>query len=253
MKTLQNVQILILWLFSLVAMPMMAQSDEAKEINRIKLSKDYLYAEATMLNEAEALSGAQAILEMTVADWMSNQNKDGDVNAYIINAKQHFTPIKTMRGQYHRAFLYVKKSDIISVTLDSGTMVIAAKNTETATPQDGDAQPVTSEIPTISSVEELKTAITLTPEEQQLATITKFSEVEGYITNLEQAGRVSGYGKKKTMPAEGVCHLLVYNREGSIVAALRREADGKLMNLKTHAEDNVKNYPDCGAIWLQFK
>lgn len=247
-------------LLAFAALPLMAQSDEAKEINRIKLSKDYLYAEATMKDEAEAVSGAQAILEMTVADWMATQKKGESADAYIVQAKQHFTPIKTMRGQYHRAFLYVKKSDIIPVGVGEGTMVFQAKTAEKpaeAAPQQPAEVPVVSqanpEVAVVTSVEELKSAITLTPEEKQLAAIMKFDEVEARVTALEEAGHVTAYGKKKTMPAEGVCHMLVYNRAGGIVAVLRREANGQLMNLRSLQEDNVQNYPDCGAIWLQLK
>jgi len=223
MKPFIHSNIIIVWLLIMATIPMLAQADKADEINTIKLDSTYLYAEATMLNEAEALSGAQAILEMTVTDWISSQGRSGEADAYIVQAQQHFTSIKTMRGQYHRVFLYVRKSDIIPVGPGKTAMII--------------------ERPTI----------TLTPEEKKLAAITKFSEVEGHITTLENAGRLTGYGKKKTMPVEGTCHLLVYNREGNIVAVLRREANQMLLNLKTLAEDSFKNYPDCGAIWLQFK
>jgi len=247
-----NKQTLVAALLALAAIPMTGQTDKTEEINRIKLDSDYLYAETTMQNEAEALSGAQALLEMTVIDWMSGQGQGEDAEAYIVQAKQHFTPIKTMRGQYHRAFLYVKKSDIVPIASKKNAMIIDAKDVKAATPQEADIQPqATEEVPAV--VAEESNSATLTPEEQQLAAITQFSDVEGHITALENAGRVTGYGKKKTMPTEGVCHLLVYNREGSIVAVLRREADGGLLNLRTLTDDNVKNYPDCGAIWLQFK
>ena len=245
---------------ALAILPMMAQTDEAKEINRIKLSKDFLYAETTMKDEAEALSGARAILEMTVADWMASQKKGENADAYIVQAKQHFTPINTMRGQYHRVFLYVKKSDIVPVGVGGGTMVVQPKTANTSAEADSQQFsefPVVSQsnpdVAVVTSIDELKSAITLTPEEKQLAAIMRFEEVEGLVTALEEAGHVTAYGKKKTMPAEGVCHMLVYNRDGGIVAVLRREANGQLMNLRSLQEDNVQNYPDCGAIWLQLK
>ena len=240
-------------------MPMMAQTDKAKEINRIKLSSDYLYAEATMKDEAEALSGAQAILEMTVADWMAGQTQAEKVESYVIQAKQHFTPIITKRGQYCRAFLYVKKDEIM--TIDRSAKVVPTEPVERPA-EEPSQQPTTEtlvvtqtdpEVAVVTDVEEQPAIKSLTPEEQRLAAIMKFSDVEGCVTALDAAGKLAGYGEKKTTPAEGVLHMLVFNRAGEIPAVLRREEDGQLLHLRTLSTDNVKNYPDCGAIWLQFK
>ena len=242
---------LIALLLSLMPASLMAQApaDAAKEINRIKLSKDYLYAEATMRDEAEAVSGAQAILEMTISDWMASQKKGSNADAFIIQAKQHFTPIRTKRGEYCRAFVYVKKSDIIPVGVGSGTMVIENRTSQAVADEVADHADGGTEV---SSVEALKAAVTLTPEEKELAALKQFSEVEGKVQALQGAGKLSDYGKYKTMPQEGKCYLLVYDRQGNIVAVLRREAEGTQLNLGTMQDDNVKNYKDCGAIWLQL-
>ncbi|MBR1682267.1 MAG: hypothetical protein IJ767_01730 [Bacteroidaceae bacterium] len=230
----------------------MAQTpaDAAKEINRIKLSKDYLYAETTMRDEAEALSGAQAILEMTISDWMASQKKGSNADAFIIQAKQHFTPIKTKRGEYHRAFVYVKKNDIIPVGVGSGTMVIENRNSQAVADEVTDNANEGTEV---SSVEVLKAAVTLTSQEKELAAIRLFSEVEGKVKALQDADLLESYGKYKTLPQAGRCYLLVYDRQGNIAANLRREADGTLLNLNTMQDDNIENYKGCGAIWLQLK
>jgi len=259
MKTYHNIKTLFFCLLALPVLSLMAQEDKSEIINRIKLDSNYLYAENTMADEAEAFSGAQALLEMMVIDWINCQAKTIDTEAFIKQAKQHFIFVKAKRGQYHRAFLYVKKSDLISIDSGNSATIVGGKSADALTRQAFGKQNTVKESVNVSSekpvkvAEERKTTIDLTTEEKQLATITQFNEVEERITALEEAGKLTGYGKKKTMPVEGVCHLLVYNRQGSIVAVLRRENNGKLINLRALSEDNVKNYPDCGAIWLKFK
>lgn len=226
----------------------------AKEINRIKQSKNYLYAEVTMANEEEALAGAQDILEMRVNEWMATQKKGEDATAFIVQAKQHFTPIKTMRGQYHRAFVYVKKSDIVPISADGSTFIVEAAQSLTApnSASQASAEELV-QVVSVETIEPVQQAIVLTPEEQTLASIKQFSEIEGQVKALQDAGKLRAYGKYKDLPEGEGCYLLIYNTEGNVVAALRKEADGNQLNLGTLQEDDIQSYKGCGAIWLQLK
>lgn len=213
--------------------------DAAREINEIKLSDDYLYAELTMADEQEALEGARSILEMEVKDWLSAQGKEEEANTHIMQAKQHFSTINTMRRTYHRVFIYVQKEDIISLKMDDNTMVIHTD------------EPVSE--PAVVLSESDVEATVYTPEEEQLVQIRLFSEVEPHIKKLQNSGKLEAYGKYKDMPTSAACILLVYDKNGDIVATLRRTAEGEFLNLKTTREDDIKNYKGCGAIWLQLK
>ena len=233
----------ILTLCSCICLSMvsMAQTSEeaTKEINRIKLSTDYLYAETTMADEAEALEGAYAILEMQVRDWLAIQGKSNDANTHIMQAKEHFSTINTMRRTYHRVFVYVQKKDIISLNVGDNTLVV---RTDEQAPE-----PVTEL--SQSDVE----VVVLTPEEEEISKIQQFEDVEPYVKKLQNAGKLQAYGKYKNMPKSTACHLLVYDKQGNIVATMRRVESGEMLNLKTCDEDDIKNYKGCGAIWLQLK
>ena len=83
-----------------------------------------------------------------------------------------------------------------------------------------------------------------------MADIRLFGDIEPFVKNLKSRGLLAGYGKYATMP-QGPCHLFVYNREGKVVATLRK-GDGGQVNLGTLKPDDIKNYKNCGAIWFQL-
>ena len=93
----------------------------------------------------------------------------------------------------------------------------------------------------------------LTSDEETMAAIFNFSEIEPYVKSLKSERRIHAYGKYASLPVEDPCYMFVYNKEGSVIAVLRQSEDGKQINLRTLKDDNVRNYKNCGAIWLQFK
>ena len=82
--------------------------------------------------------------------------------------------------------------------------------------------------------------------------VCKFYDVEPYVKDLKSKGKLNAYGKYATMPTDQDCHLFVYDKQGNISALLRKSGT-KQYNLNSLKEDNVKNYKNCGAIWLQLK
>ena len=99
---------------------------------------------------------------------------------------------------------------------------------------------------------ETKPAITLTPDEHQMTSITRFYDIEPYIKDLKGKDRLIAYGKYATMPTNEDCHIFVYDQQGNISALLRKNGSSQI-NLNTLKEDNIKNYKNCGAIWFQLK
>lgn len=223
-----------------------AQSQEmAKKISTIKRDTTYLYAEATMKDLNEAFIGAKAILEIKVGDWIRSQKANEGVEVCIAKAKEHCFEVQTRRGDYYRAFVYVKKSDIMPVSDKSEVVVFQVAPQKTEEPLPNDA--ISEEAPV-----EVKPEITLTPDEQQMKSITSFYDIEPYIKDLKSKDRLISYGKYATMPTDENCHIFVYDQQGNISALLRKSASTQY-NLNTLKEDNIKNYKNCGAIWFQLK
>ena len=222
----------------------------AQEMNKIKRDTMYISAEATMKDLNEAYSGARAILEMKVSDWVRSQHPAEEIELCIVKAKEHCVQLETRRGDYYRAFVYVRKSDIMPVADKSEVKVLEVA--PVAKSQKMEAKPavlVTEEAP---RVEKTQPVLKLTPDEIQMTQIQGFYDIEPYIKGLKSNGKLNAYGKYATMPVDEDCHLFVYDKQGNISALLRKSGANQY-NLNTLKEDNIKNYKNCGAIWFQLK
>lgn len=217
--------------------------DVTKDINKIKRDTMYIYAEATMKDLNEAYNGAKAILEVKVGDWVRTQHPDEGIEVCIVKAKEHFVQLETRRGEYYRAFVYVRKDDIMPVADKSEVTVF-----EVAPVESIQSNILSEEAP----AEEAKSVLELTSDEKQMLQVKSFYEVEPYIKDLKSKGRLQNYGKYASMPVDEDCHLFVYDKQGNISALLRKQGSVQY-NLNTLKEDNVKNYKNCGAIWFQLK
>ena len=224
-----------------------AQTDKAVEdIVKVKGDTSYVYAEATMKSLDEAFVGAKSILEMKVAEWVKAQGISG-VDVCIAKAKEHCFEIQTRRGEYYRAFVYVRKNDIMPVTDKKEIVVFDVSEKVPASPT---ATP--NEVLSEGSSTKEERLITLNDVEKAIIGVRKFGDIRSFITQMETKGRISAYGKYKNMPKDGTAYLFVYNKEGLIQAYLRRGNDG-VINLLTLKSDIISNYVNCGAIWFQLK
>ena len=251
-KLLLKMLVMTCFMFSPSAADAQTAADVAKSINSIKRDTMYIYAETTMKDLNEAYSGARALLEMKVGEWVRSQQPNEGIEVCIVKAKEHFIQLETRRGDFYRAFVYVRKSDIMPVADKSEITVFEVA--PPAKPSQVEATPaiIISEDAPIEIKEETKPLIELTSDEKQMVAVKRFSEVEPYIKGLQGKGRVKNFGKYATMPVTEDCHIFVYDKQGNIPALLRKTGSVQY-NLNTLREDNVKNYKNCGAIWLQLK
>ncbi len=218
-----------------------------KEINAIKRDTTCIYAEATMKDVNEALIGAKSILEVKVGDWVRSQHPNEGIEVCIAKAKEHSFEVQTRRGDYYRAFVYVKKRDIMPIA-DKSEVVVFQVLPDSIKPLTTPEEVISEE----TRVEAPASVITLTKEEEQMVAITSFYNIEPYIKGLRGKNKLEAYGKYATMPADSACHIFVYDQQGQVKAVLRKTPTAQL-NLKTLKEDNVKNYRNCGAIWFRLK
>lgn len=214
-------------------------ADVVKSINKVKSDTMYIYAEVTMKDLQEAYNGAKAILEVKVGDWVRKQRPNESNEWAIIKAKDHLIQLETKRGDYYRAFVYVRKTDIMPVSDKNEVAVL-----EISTPNKG--------YETKPTVVENAPVIQLSTEEKEMTKVKSFYDIEPFIKNLKSQGRLAAYGKYATMPTTGLVHIFVYDKQGNIAALLRKTNEGQV-NLNTLKTDNVSNYKSCGAIWLQLK
>ena len=219
----------------------------AQEINAVKRDTTCLYAEATTKDVEEALLAAKSILEVKVGDWVRSQHPGEGIEVCIAKAKEHCFNVQTRRGDYYRAFVYVKKKDILPVS-DKSEVVVFQVDSVSNAPMSTPDEVISESTPVVDAAR----PIVLTPDEQEMVAITSFYDVEPYVKKQKDKGRLISYGKYATLPTDSACHLFVYDREGKVKAVLRKTPTVQI-NLNTLNEDNVKNYKNCGAIWFRLK
>lgn len=215
------------------------QTDELKkEINKIKKSSLYLYAETTMPDKEEALATAIDMLELEAQKWIAEKKKKNEMNADLVltNIAQRYNRVELPRGNMYRAFAYVRKSDIFTT---QNTLV-----TEVVTLDEGEGNiHSTSEEMTIQPVD-LPDAI------RQLLTLRNYEEVPACLEKLQQEGKITDYKRYASLINPDAYVLIIYNRQSEVEAILGEGPDR--INMRTSQPDRVANYKGRGAIGVKI-
>lgn len=224
-----------------VVICMFAQGNATQSINDIKRQGDiYLYAESTSQAWEEALDNAKYLLGVEIETWVKSlETKPAD--GYIAEAQNHVYNLKSMRGDRFRAFVYVKKTDIMPIANASQLVVVPISEEQKTT---------------ISEVSSSRKQVTIEYQpsefEEEMMSITDANNIGMFIKRLKSEGKVVNYGKYKDMPSGIDCYLFVYNRDMAIPAYLHKQGNS-YTNIKTGKQDQVTNYAGCGAWWFQLK
>lgn len=236
--------ILLSFIYGISCFAQASSAEVAKQINSIKMNKDYITAESTAETSVKAYENARALLEVNIEEWIKSTKTTEDIQGFIAKSGNSFLELKTMRGNRFRTFLYVKKSDIM--TFKEPTDIIVAPM------QSDNPQQTVVVVPPTEKVSQQPTAAENVyqpnEEEKRMLLIDKSSLIEQFI---KQNSTIVAYGKFKDLPQTGDCYLFVYNREGSVPAVLLRNNVGYI-NVKSGNRDDIENYKGCGAIWFRY-
>lgn len=148
-----------------------ADTENKDLINQIKINPNYLNVTGTsMTSEEEATENAQIMLATEIEMWLA-ENTQGDVAGYVAKGKSNISVINTRVGKLHRAFAYVKKSDILPYYKDE--MLISDQQVTPTTTQPettpAEAAQIAQTQPTITPVAPAQTAPTQTVQSQPAA------------------------------------------------------------------------------------
>lgn len=257
-------RILVMLAISIVMSVSLFAQNEQQAINEIKRSADYLYAMGTSTQNAdEASENAKELLALEIEQWLK-ENVKGDYSGYVAKSKQNVAEIKTKRGSLNRAFVYVKKSDILTYSSGESVMVVNTKeeyivsapiNVDTMRVVEPQKTAVTGALvaePVVSQPVEAPPAYTPNEQEREMLKVSNFTEINKYLATSEREGKVSSYGKHTDATRLfGKSYLFVFDRE-KVLAVLRKDGDS-VINISTGSNDSVANYGRCGVIWFQLK
>lgn len=197
-----------------------------KEINEVKRSNSYIYAEATASSMEEAKAVAEEILYAEINEWAASRRKFKEKGNFVVNkTNDRWTEYNLPRGNMFRSFIFVKKKDIISV--DDSEVVGG----------------LSSDIVKISPA---KTEPVYPDAVMQVYHCTKYSELVETVTRLKTAGFITHYARYASLSKPEIYYLAIYDRRGTIISVLTN--DNPRINVETGKEDSVVNYKGCGAI-----
>lgn len=205
--------------------------EQKRKINAIKKSNSYIYAEATLASEQEALDLAQELLYQRVNEYIANKKKFKDAKeTVIINQNYASEQINLPRGNMYRAFMFVKKSDIIP----SENAVVGRVETKEDEPSTVEfIQDNTEDV--ITTIRNLRT----------------LEEMRSELSRLKQEDKIASYAKYSELASPENFILIIYNKQGLVKAVL---SEGKQRtNLNTNQPDSISNYKGTGAVGVKLK
>lgn len=278
--------LLVLFAWSI---PTLAQEDKNAEINKIKRSRDYLTVTGTsMFSAEEASENARMLIDVEIEQWLQ-ENAKGDVAGYVAKSKENLAVIETKHGSLFRAFIYVKKKDILPyyenetvmaelpnpIVADTPIVVDTVKVEEITTPPvEENIVEVKSEEKLVSTVDYLPPVekpvekvivaplesasggISNTEEEKSILKVYSVSSVSKYLGKLKQADKLAEYGKEIAWPDNGVVYFFFadYN---NVVRGYIKMTDGNALNLANKEQvelaDYLTKYETGTYIWFTLK
>lgn len=224
--------ILLLALMSCLCATADDTNDTKKQINKIKKSSQYLYAEANDTTPGAARKLAEELLAAEINKWVETKKKlQGSANIAVNNKRNLWVPLETKRADLYRAFVYVKKNDIIPV--DNSEVI---ENTV---------------LP--STVEDISATVTDTTPDVVAALLkcTEYSDFASKLQLYHADGKIVRYARYTSLEQPEACYLAIYNRAGKMMAILT--PGNSRRNVATGAADNEHNYSGCGAIGFEVK
>jgi len=271
------------------AIPTLAQEDKNAEINKIKRSRDYLTVTGTsMVSAEEASENARMLIDVEIEQWLQ-ENAEGDITGYVAKSKENLAVIETKHGSLFRAFVYVKKKDILPYYDDETVMAELPNPIVTDTPiivdtvkvEEITTPPVEENIEEVKSEEGLVSTIEYLPpvetpveevivaplelasggisnmeEEKSILKVYSVSSVSKYLGKLKQADKLAEYGKEVAWPDNGVVYFFFadYN---NVVRGYIKITDGTVFNLangkQVELADYLTKYETGTYIWFTLK
>lgn len=216
----------------LVVLTMFAMDSKLEDINAIKKSSEFLYAEATMPTTAEADSTAREMLHSEIIRWSVEELQQPMDSLATLRLCEEADTMMTPRANMFRVFTFIRKnkvSPMFKLQADEPSLL----NDSTKKNLLRRFAPKKIDNGTL----------------QEIMKARNFFELKEIMEPLKKEGKIIDYGKYATAKNPEECYLIVYDPAGNIKAWLNKGKDPR-RNLKTQKPDPISNYRGCGAIWF---
>lgn len=250
-----------LWLMWVGTVTVSAQEESpSKRINSVKRTGQYIYAEATADTEVEALEGAKSLLLIQVSEYVASKKKYSDASQVIVrDLKAEQQSITMQRGTMIRAFLYVKKSDILpaeTVETISREEVDQTVATQHAGNMTGSVENVLDNEPASSSVSVDFGRSSLADWQQNLlkniAECKDIHRVKLALNKYKASYRVKRMGGQETPRNPQQSFFAFFDSAGLLKALVSREENGQRTDYLSGQDVSLADYASLSSIWFEL-
>ena len=222
----------LIYIALLAVLMTLAMDSKLEDINAIKKSNEFLYAEATMPTPAGADSTARQMLHEEIIRWTTEDLKEPMDSISALQLCKEADTMMTCRANMFRVFTYIRKNKVVPMfKLHSDESSLLNDTTKKNLLRRFGTQKKDSGVLNL------------------IMKARNFFELKEIMEPLKEKGEILDYGKYATIMNPEVCYLIVYDPAGNIKAWLDKGKDPR-KNLKTQKPDALSNYRGCGAIWF---
>ena len=221
-----------------------AQESDSKRINKIKRDSKYLYAEETKPTEEEARKAAEATLHIYIEEYVASQKKLKKAeNIVIKDLQSKVERIEMKRGTMVRAFVYVKKSDIIP----ADNVIV--------TEGPGDPEKKAEPASTVEPIPAADLGESGLPQWQQevikeLLEKNSLTEVRAHLNRLKAEYKVKRQGAAGTAKNPEKLYWVIQSSDGSLIVL--GPGSEQRTNYRTMQFDQLSAYRNNDAIWFEM-
>ncbi len=224
---------------------LLSQTDSEKRMRIAEVQQNYeLYfrGDATELSAGKAMEKAMSEIRKEVALYADTAKGANIVFDAIVPM---ISKVEMPRGDRFRAFVFVKREDVAAM----------ASSLPAPSPK-ADFAALPSAPPTKQSVKEEKTYTADPPGDmpgrtgnaiEEIKKVKTLSKLRPLLVSLKGDGEVLDYNRYSSLTDGTMYHVVVFSREGDIVAVLSPGRDERV-NLLTGAEERLSKYEGYGAI-----
>lgn len=285
---LKNIRRYVAFAFLIAALGARADGVKSfsKQMNEIKRSGDYVYAESSASNEDDAKTACDDMLKIEITKYLVSADTRSQAEGHIVKsiADYNCEYLVQLRGDMIRVFGYVAKKNIIRSKMDgnapasekkNGTTGNGDKKTETTkkaedvivlqwtspndSPTENDlrdaevAKPVTQlqgEKLKIGGLQLSKWQIDLL---ESVVNEPDMMQAKKLLNRYKYQNRIKRLGNKSiSNPRPADSFYLIYGDSGKPVALLAPSSTKTRYNMLSGATDNFDNYSGNQFFWFQI-
>ena len=238
-----------LWMMLPLLLPfaLFSQTDSEKRIRIGEIQQNYeLYfrGDATEETPDKALDKALSVLQQEI-DIFADTAKGVMVRQGAV--PENIGMVEMTRGDRFRAFVYVKKADIVvPVAAEPAPAVVelpAPAPTAAAEPAPAVVEPPAPAPTAAAEPAPQKTESVL----EEIKRVKTLSELRPLLVRRKENGDVLDYNRYSALTDATMYYVVVFSREGDVIAVLSPGREERV-NLNTGMEENLSTYKGYGAI-----